>query len=113
MTNMIEILTVADHFDITGRGLVILPDFDPPNEGRKWRDFSDSVVVLTPTGQRLEMQADFVLVHFNIRDLNVDVKQRWRIQVTLPAGTKQKVPIGSKLLCSDNVRSVLLGLGHT
>jgi hypothetical protein len=110
---MTEILTVADHFDITGRGLVLLPDFDPPNGGRKWKNFSGTVVVLTPTGQRLELQANFTLIHFNIRDPNVDVKKRWRISVTLPSGTKQMVPIGSKLLCSDNVRSILLDVGHT
>ena len=108
---MMEILTVADHFDITGRGLVLLPDFDTPKEG-KWKNFSDTVVVLTPTGQRLELQADFTLIHFNIRKLNVDVKKRWRISVTLPSGTKQMVPIGSKLLCSRNVGSILLGVGH-
>jgi hypothetical protein len=112
MTSMTEILTVADHFDIRGRGLVLAPDFDPPREG-KWRNFSDTVVVLTPTGQRLELQADFTLIHFNIRDPNVDARKRWRVSVAIPSGTKQTIPIGSRLLCDANVRAALMGVGHT
>jgi hypothetical protein len=88
MTRMTELLTVADYFDITGRGLVLVPDFDLPQQGN-WKNFSASVVVLTPTGQRLELQADCSLVHFNIRDPKVDVSKRWRVSVALPSATNK------------------------
>jgi hypothetical protein len=71
------------------------------------------VVVLTPTGQRLELQADFSLVHFNIRDPKVDVSKRWRVSVALPSATKQMVPIGSRLLGDANVSAALMGIAPT
>ena len=112
MTRMIELLTVADYFDITGRGLILVPDIDPPKQG-KWKNFSATVVVLTPSGQRLELQGDFSLIHLNIRDPKVDVSNRWRVSVALPSGTKQTIPIGSRLLCDANVSAALMGTAHT
>jgi hypothetical protein len=109
MTTTTELLTVTDHFDITGRGLVLLPDFDPPSQ-RNWENFSAGVVVLTPMGERLELKADFWLIHFNIRDPNVDMNKRWRVSVALPSATKQMVPIGSRLLCEADVRATLFAL---
>lgn len=110
--SMTEILTVADHFEIRGRGLVLVPDFDAPM-AEKWKNFSDTVVVLTPTGQRLELQADFTLIHFNIRDPDsAKVGTPWRVSIALPSGTKQTIPIGSKLLCSANVSVALMRACH-
>ena len=112
-TGMTEILTVADHFEIRGRGLVLVPDFDPPMNGH-WKNFSQTVIVLTPGGQRLELQADFTPIHFHIRDPNAaHFREPWRVSVALPSGTKQTVPIGSKLLGHSDVMAFLLGDGHT
>jgi hypothetical protein len=104
MTKDVELLTVQDHFDMTGRGLVLLPDFDVPDG---WRDRSDTVIVVTPDGERQEFLAHFSIVHFNISDPNVDSKGRWRVSVSLPTASKSTVPIGSKVLCESRLKAAL------
>ena len=103
-----ELLTVQEHFDITGRGLVLLPDFDVPNG---WRNRSELVLVVTPDGTEHEFAARFELIHFNIRDPNVGVNRRWRVSVSLPSASKAAVPVGSKLLCESELKMALAG-GH-
>jgi hypothetical protein len=103
---MEELLTIVECFEITGRGVVLVPDFEPPKEG-KWRNLSRTVMIVKPAGERLELQARFELNHFNIRDPSVDPRKRWRICITLPAGTKDLV--GSKLLCDPEVKRALSG----
>lgn len=106
MTKSAELLTVQEHFDITGRGLVLLPDFDVP---RGWRDRTASVLVVTPDGKAQEFDARFELIHFNIRDANVEVNRRWRVSVSLPSATKSAVPIGSRLLCEGELKASIAG----
>jgi hypothetical protein len=101
-----ELLTVQEHFDITGRGLVLLPDFEVP-EG--WKNRSEAVLVVTPDGMEHECAARFELIHFNIRDPSVGANRRWRVSVSLPAATKAAVPIGSKLLCGSELKTALVG----
>ena len=101
-----ELLTVQEHFDIQGRGLVILPDFDVP---RGWRNRSEAVLVITPDGETQELVARLELIHFNIRDPNVDTSRKWRVSVSLPSANKSSVPVGSKLLCDGELKEALVG----
>jgi hypothetical protein len=105
MTKTAELLTVQEHFDITG-GLVLLPDFDVP---RGWRNRAESVLVVTPDGSEQEFDARFELIHFNIRDANVQANRSWRVSVSLPFATKSAVPIGSRLLCESELKTALEG----
>lgn len=43
--DLVELLTVADHFQIEGRGVVGVPDFVPPDG---WRACDQTVLILTP-----------------------------------------------------------------
>jgi hypothetical protein len=104
MTTDVELLTVQDHFDMTGRGLILLPDFDVPDG---WRERSDTVRVVTPDGEQREFLAHFSIVHFNTNDPNVDSKGRWRVSVSLPTASKSTVPIGSKVLCEGRLKAAL------
>jgi hypothetical protein len=106
MTKSAELLTVQEHFDITGRGLVLLPDFDVP---QGWRNRAESVLVVTPDGSEQEFDARFELIHFNIRDANVEANRRWRVSVSLPSATKSAVPIGSRLLCESELKAAIAG----
>lgn len=104
MTKAVELLTIQDHFDMTGRGLILLPDFDVP---AGWCARSDTVLVITPAGEQREFLAHFSLVHFNISDPKVDCQTRWRVSVSLPTASKHTVPIGSKVLCESQLKAVL------
>jgi hypothetical protein len=104
MTEDVELLTVQDHFDMIGRGLVLLPNFAVPDG---WRAQSDTVVVVTPAGEQREFLAHFSIVHLNIIDPSVDNKERWRVSVSLPTASKRTVPIGSKVLCESQLKAAL------
>ena len=106
MTKNEELLIVQEHFDITGRGLVLLPDFDVPSG---WCNRSEPVLVVTPDGHTQEFAARFELIHFSIRDRNVDANRRWRVSVSLPSASKDAVPLGSKLLCGSELKAALVG----
>lgn len=109
MTKDAELLTASDHFDITGRGLVLLPDFDVP---MGWRNRSTSVLVVTPGGEQSEFSAQLELTHFNIRDPDMGVSRRWRASVSLPTASKSAVPIGSKLLCESELKAALSAVSN-
>jgi hypothetical protein len=106
MSRNAELLTVQEHFDITGRGLVLLPDFDVP---KGWENRSEPVLVITPDGREHEFAARFELIHFNIRDPNVGANRRWRVSVSLPCASKAAVPVGSKLFCESELNAALAG----
>jgi hypothetical protein len=102
-----ELLTVEDTSQIGGFGLVLRPDFSVPN-GR-WAERSGPALVVRPDGERLEVTARFGLSHFNISDPTVSIDRRWRVVLSLPNCTKEQVPVGSKILVSQEVRDAILG----
>ena len=110
MSKNAELLTVQEHFDISGRGLVLLPDFDAP---KGWENRSAPVLVVTPEGREQEFAARFELIHFNIPDPNVGSNRRWRVSVSLPSASKASVPVGSKLFCESELTVVLVGGRNT
>ncbi|HEX4950384.1 MAG TPA: hypothetical protein VFZ34_27210 [Blastocatellia bacterium] len=100
----VELLTVHDHFDMMGSGLVLLPDFAVPDG---WRARSDTVVVITPDGEQREFLAHFRIVHLKINDPKVDCQTRWRGSVSLLTASNRTVPIGSRVLCESQLKAAL------
>lgn len=103
--DLVELLTVADHFEIQGRGVVVVPDFAPP-DGR-WKNFSQTLVIITPDGRNHEATAHLQLSHFLIRDPAVSVEKRWRVVVSFPTLTKEEVPIGSKVMVPQSLKNAM------
>ena len=101
----VELLTVADSFQISGRGVVVIPDFSVPDG---WKNRTDTITVAKPDGQQYEATAQFSVSHFNIRDPQVSIDRRWRVVVLLPDRTKDELPVGSKILVSPEVRDAIL-----
>ena len=101
-----ELLTVESCFQIETVGLVVIPDFPVPNG--KWKDFSETIEVVTSNGDHFELSARFYLTHFNISDPNAFADDRWRIVVLLPEGKKEEVQIGSKIFVSHEAREAVL-----
>lgn len=67
--NMYEckLLEVQDHFQLTGIGLTVHPDFSVPQSG-KWNDYESKAKVITPEGKETVIKVHIGTWHFNIRD---------------------------------------------
>ena len=101
----VELLTVENSFEISGRGIVLIPDFAVPE---RWNDRVDSVILAIPGGQKIATKARFNLSHFSLSDANASVNERWRVVVLLLDVRKEQVAIGSKLLVPCEVRRAIL-----
>ena len=104
-----ELLVVEDTFWIDRNAvgmLIIQPNFSVPKRG--WQGCTETVVVRRPDGQEFEATAQLELTHFNIRDPQVSLDQRWKVTMWLTNTTKDGVPIGSKVLVSQQLRDALL-----
>ncbi len=104
-----ELIIVEDTFWIewaAARTLIIQPIFSAPR--RNWQTRTETVVVRRPDGQEFEATAHFELTHFNIRDPYASMDKRWRVTIRLTKTTKEDVPIGSKILASQQLREALL-----
>lgn len=101
----VELLTVEDCFAIKGRGVVVIPDFRVP-EG--WKDCTDTITVTKPDGQQYEVMAQFSMAHFNLIDPNASIDKRWRVVVLLLNGKKEDLPVGSKILVSQEIKEAVL-----
>jgi hypothetical protein len=94
---MRHLLRVEDTFQVTGRGLVVVPDIPLPN---RFANFSDSVTVIPPDSEPFQAKADFFLTHFN--------PGGFKLLITFPALDKELLPVGSSILASESVHSRLL-----
>ncbi len=101
----IELLTVEDCFNITGRGVILAPDFSVPERG--WQSRTESVTVVPPFGSPLETTAQINMEHFSIRDPKVPLDKRWRVVVMIIGTPKEQLPLGSKVFISSDVRDAL------
>jgi hypothetical protein len=101
----VELLTVEDCFEIASLGVVLRPDLPVPN-GR-WKARSDTVTVVRPDGELFETTAEFKLMHFHISDPTVSIDRRWRVVLSLPRRTRGEVPLGTKVLVSQEMRDAL------
>lgn len=109
----VELLTVTDTFWLAKNGvqmLMLLPDFSVPKGWKQqgWNARSEPVVVLKPDGDEVEATAQINMTHLNIPEPSAPIDSRWRIIVWLTDRKKEEVPIGSKILVSEEVRDTLL-----
>jgi len=91
---------VEERFQITGRGLVLAPDFSVPSNGA-WQNFTTNIELETAGDGRKTFEANFWLSHFNISDPNVPIDKRWRIVLNLPNAKEDEVPIGSRVYVDE------------
>ena len=103
--NRVELLTVEDRFLIEGRGVIVIPDFAVPNG---WKNRTEIVAVVTPDGQQYEAAAWFNMSHFKPVDPNSPVEKRWRIIILLLDRKREELPVGSKILVSQEARDAIL-----
>lgn len=104
-----ELLVVEDTFWIDRNAvkmLIIHPNFSVPKGG--WQSRTETVVIRRPDGQEFQATAQLELTHFNIRDPYVTIDKRWRVTMWLTNTTKDDVPIGSRILVSQQLRDNLL-----
>ena len=101
----VELFTVEDCFEIGSLGVVLRPDFSAPN-GR-WKARSDTVTVVRPDGEQFETTAEFKLWHFNISYPTVSIDRRWRVVLSLPGRTRGELPLGTRILVSQEMRDAL------
>ena len=106
---MVELLTVADHFLLGNRGLLVVPDFSVPDG---WKVRSETVTIVLPDGRRREAKASLTVTHVNVPHVNIAdeaawADRRWRLMVSFPALTKEDVPIGSRVMVSAPLRAAI------
>jgi hypothetical protein len=97
-------MQVQDGFAMKHSGLTLVPDF-PAHD--KWNNFETQVLVITPSGEQKEFQANFQMWHFNFRDPGVDISRHWRIVVSLPYASKEDVPVGSRIWVTRDIKQFL------
>ncbi len=108
----VELFTIKDTFWLSGNGvqmLILAPDFSVPKgwEQRGWNERRESIIIVRPDGQEIEATAQINMTHYNIRDPKAPLDKRWRITISLMDRTKDEVPVGSKILVSQQVRDAL------
>jgi len=101
----VELFTVEDCFEIASLGVVLLPSLSVPN-GR-WKARNDTVTVVRPDGEQFETTAEFKLWHLNISDPTVSIDRRWRVVLSLPDRTRGELPLGTRILVSEEIRDEL------
>jgi hypothetical protein len=90
----VHLLTVEARFQVTGRGLIVMPHLDCPR--RFFSPFRTMVAVRIPGGQEQVEPVLFSMSHFTF----ADAAGKWVIEVILKGATKESVPVGSKLFAS-------------
>ena len=106
MDNEILLLTVENYFQIEGRGLIVTPLLDLYDDRRYVGfPFRDTVTVQRPDKTEGVFEALFYVEH----QLLIGGGGRVVCPTILPNGTKESVPIGSKLLISPQTQEKLKG----
>lgn len=94
------LLTVEDHFLIEGRGLIVVPHLDLPPAPRRFVPFDDDVRIRRPDGTEQFTPTRFLVEHLSLRGGG----RKWNIVVMFPQGTKETIPIGSRIYaCADTM----------
>jgi hypothetical protein len=102
-----ELLVVSDSFQISGQGLVVVPDF--ASTASEWRGGSVMATIQRPDGSSFASRINLYTSHFNIPDPTVPLDNRWRIVPTFPDLRADDVPIGSRVLVSKAVVEAIRG----
>lgn len=95
---MEHLLRVEDTFQVTGRGLVVVPKLPLP---QRFINFTDTVKVVPPGAEPYEAQADFFLSHFS--------PGGFKLLITFPGLSKDLLPVGSEIFASESVHGRLRG----
>jgi hypothetical protein len=106
--NYLELMKIEDTFMIKSMGLVLVPSFELPLNG-KWKNITEQVIIETPGGKTLNVEAFFSVAHLNIKDPTVSASKRWPILVTLRGVEKESVPVGSKIFVSPDTKKSITG----
>jgi len=107
MTDQCELLAVTDTFQISGQGLVLLPDFSVPEEG--WKPVSVEATIVTPDGERRVASLRLHVANFNIPDPTVPSERRRRILATFCDLNREDVPVGSRVFVDLDTAAALKG----
>ena len=102
-----ELLIVSDSFQITGQGLVVVPDFTSTTS--EWHGGGEMATIERPDGSSLVSRLTLYTTHFNIPDPTTPSERRWRIVPTFRDLHKEDVPIGSRVLVSKAVVETIRG----
>jgi len=94
---MKHLLQVQDTFQVTGRGLVVVPEIPVPP---RFANFTDTVTVNPPDSEPFQASANFFLSHFS--------PGGFKLLITFPGLSKGSLPIGSGILVSDSAADRLL-----
>jgi hypothetical protein len=103
-----KLIKVQDHFQLSGVGLTVHPDFSVPENG-KWIDFTSKAKVITTDGKESFYKVHVGTWHFNISDPKVDIDKRWRVVLSFPDGDKEQIPIGSEIFVSKEDYNSITG----
>ena len=109
----VELFTVTDTSWLPAKNtqlLILRPDF-PVTDG--WRQLGKfehivTVVIVKPDGSQFEATAHISTSHINIADPYAPIEERWRITVWFTDRPKDDVPIGSRILVSQELRDAIL-----
>ena len=90
------LLEVENHFQLTGRGLVVAPVLDMPSDNRIIHPFSADILICRPDGSEEHLEGYFNSEHF----LLYDGSSMWKIVLIFPTASKDSIPIHSKIFVS-------------
>ena len=102
----VELLTVEHTYQIKPEMLILSPAFPVP--GRSWSARTERVGVVRPDGREMEATAQISMTHLNIPDPSVPLEARWRVTMWLTDRTGEEVPVGSRILVSQELRDAIL-----
>ena len=72
----VELMEVQDTFDIKNVGVLVVPSFSLPSQ-RKWQPLIELVAIKDPSGQYIEVEAPFSVIHLNRPLAKVGFFQNW------------------------------------
>ncbi|WP_414497808.1 hypothetical protein [Stenotrophomonas maltophilia] len=94
---MKHLLQVQDTFQVTGRGLVVVPNTPV---APRFANFTDMVVVEPADSELFQASANFFLSHFS--------PGGFKLLITFNGLSKGSLPIGSGILVSESAADRLL-----
>jgi hypothetical protein len=103
--DLVELLVVAECFELQHHGVVVKPDFPRP-EG-KWEARFLDVEIVRPNGSRHQMSARIAVWHFEFSDPSISSDMRWRLVVSFPSMTKSEVPIGTIVMVPRALKAAM------
>ena len=94
---MRHLLQVRDTFQVTGRGLVVVPAIPLPP---RFANFTDMVTIEPPGSEPFQASADFFLSH--------STPGGYTLLIAFPGLSRESLAIGSNIFTSDTIADRLL-----